>query len=74
MRDKIYRIVADVLDVPIEEITDESSAYNIPDWDSLEHLDLILALEDEFNIVLEFSNLLESMTVGNIIKIVGTLT
>lgn len=55
MEEKIQKIMADLFDVPIEEITYESSPSNIKKWDSLNHIKLILSLEEEFNV--KFSNL-----------------
>ncbi len=39
-----------VFEVPIESITETSSVDSIESWDSVKHLNLILALEEEFNI------------------------
>ncbi len=39
-----------VFDVPLESITDDASTDTIPNWDSLRHLNLILALEEELGI------------------------
>jgi len=33
-----------------ENINENSSADNIEKWDSIHHLDMVLSLEDEFNI------------------------
>ena len=41
-----------VFDVPLESITEDASTDNIENWDSLRHLNLILALEEEFNITI----------------------
>jgi acyl carrier protein len=50
---KIKRIMATVFETNIEMITDDASPHNIKNWDSLKHIKLIIALEDEFNIKLE---------------------
>jgi acyl carrier protein len=42
--------MADVFDVPATEITDDASPYDIKGWDSLKHMNLVLALEGEFDI------------------------
>jgi acyl carrier protein len=48
MLERVRRITADVYNVPVETILPESSPDNIEAWDSLHHLDLVLALEQEF--------------------------
>ena len=50
---KIKKIMATVFSTKVEMITDDASPHNIKNWDSLKHIKLILALEDEFNIKLE---------------------
>lgn len=50
MLDRVRRIVADVFGLPIEEIRPDSSPDNIETWDSLQHLNLVLALEQEFGV------------------------
>jgi acyl carrier protein len=48
MLERVRRMVADVFDVPLETVLPESSPDTIEAWDSLHHLDLVLALEQEF--------------------------
>jgi acyl carrier protein len=50
MLERVRRIIADVFNVPLESILPESSPDTIEAWDSLHHLDLVLALEQEFAI------------------------
>jgi len=47
-RSRIKGIFSDVLSVPIEKITLSTSPKTIETWDSLNHLNLVLALEQEF--------------------------
>jgi acyl carrier protein len=42
----IRRIVSDVLNEPLEQITADSSPATIQNWDSLQQLNLVLALEE----------------------------
>jgi acyl carrier protein len=46
----LRELVGTVLDVPTEEITDDSSPLSVPTWDSLNHLKLIVAIEEEFGV------------------------
>lgn len=50
VEDKIKNIMNSIFKVNINEINDESSPQSIERWDSLRHLSLILALEEEFKI------------------------
>jgi acyl carrier protein len=47
---KIKQVMSAVFEIPLESITDDASSDNIENWDSLRHLNLILALEEEFAI------------------------
>jgi acyl carrier protein len=47
---RIKQVMSIILEVAIEDITDDSSQDTIGSWDSLKHLNLILALEEEFEI------------------------
>jgi acyl carrier protein len=51
--DRVQAIAADVLEVPASKINPESSPENIDTWDSVHHLNLVLALEQEFNLQFE---------------------
>lgn len=48
--EKLKSIVAIVLEVDPAEIDNNSSMDTIESWDSLKHMDLILALEEEFGV------------------------
>ncbi len=50
MLDRVRGIVADVFGLPMEQVRADSSPDNIETWDSLQHLNLVLALEQEFGI------------------------
>jgi len=54
MKEKIKEIMASVLNIEIDKISDNSSPDTIEAWDSLKQMDLIISIEEEFNI--EFSD------------------
>ena len=47
---KIKQVMSAVFEITAESITDDASSDNIENWDSLRHLNLILALEEEFGV------------------------
>jgi acyl carrier protein len=67
--DRLYRVVAATFGVPTESMTDEFSPVHINNWDSLGHINLILALEAEFNITLSPDEAAEMLSVGLIRKV-----
>lgn len=71
----LKKIMSIVFEMPIELISENSSSDNIENWDSLRHLNLILALEEEFNISIpdeEVGNLVNykliEITINELIK------
>jgi citrate synthase len=52
-RGEVRRLVAEVLHVPIEQVRDGLSFGDIPEWDSLGHMDLLMTLEERYGIPLD---------------------
>lgn len=50
--ERVKKVMAAVLSVDVEAIGDDSSVDDIKAWDSLRHINLIIALEQEFGITL----------------------
>jgi acyl carrier protein len=48
--DRVCQIVSDVMRVPVGQVAPETSPQEVESWDSLQHLNLVLALEQEFKI------------------------
>ena len=48
--ERIIGLVSDIFEVPLAQVRADSSPDNVESWDSLRHLNLVLALEDEFGI------------------------
>jgi acyl carrier protein len=61
--EKLYRIISDVLGTPVEYISDESSPDNIEKWDSLSHINLIIAIESEFDVSLTPEDTMDMLSV-----------
>lgn len=45
--------MADAFSVPVERMTNEASPDTIETWDSIQHLNLVMALEQEFGVQFE---------------------
>jgi len=68
---EIKRVMSIVFEVPFETITENSSPDNIESWDSIKHINLILAIEEEFDIKIpeeEVGNLLNFKLIELIIN------
>ncbi|MFC4313392.1 acyl carrier protein [Steroidobacter flavus] len=52
MEQRIKAVMARIMGVSPESIGDDASPANVARWDSLRHMKLMLALEEEFNVEL----------------------
>jgi acyl carrier protein len=50
MRDRILEVMARVLGVPAREIDASASTDGLGTWDSMQHINLVLALEETFDV------------------------
>lgn len=50
MEERVYRVVSQIMNVPVEQVNKASSPSTIEAWDSLNHMNLVLALEEEFGV------------------------
>ncbi len=50
MLENVRRIVSDVFEIPEEQVKADSSPDNVETWDSIHHLNMVLALEQEFGV------------------------
>lgn len=57
--DAVRRVVAAALNLPPERIAADASAETVPEWDSVNHLSLIMALEQEFGVQFEVEEFAE---------------
>jgi acyl carrier protein len=63
---KLSSIFASVLGEPENRITEDASPKTLPRWDSLRHVSLVMALEDEFGITFSTSEIMSLSSVGGI--------
>ena len=50
LRNKTVKIFSKIMEVEASSVTDDSNPDNIEGWDSLTHIELISAIEEEFSI------------------------
>ena len=62
--ERVRAIVAAVLKVPAATLTERSSPDDLPGWDSMHHLQIILALEEEFQLQFAADEIDGLQTVG----------
>jgi acyl carrier protein len=65
--EKLNEIFIDVLDLDECELTDETSANDIEEWDSLSHIQLIVAIEKAFKIKFTSLEIMRWKNVGEMV-------
>ena len=68
MSEKLYGIIAKVMDISIDEINDNSSPETIPSWDSFNSYILLDELESEFKTEFTIDEVTETKNVSDIKK------
>lgn len=66
--DKVLEIMAETFNVERQLINEETSQKNLSAWDSLRHLNLIVALEDEYEVSFEPEQIAIMTSVTKIIE------
>ena len=63
MEDKINEVISNIFGTPLNEINGQSSPDTIENWDSINHMKLITALEEEFDVEFTDEEILEMQNV-----------
>lgn len=67
--EKLNEVFSDVFDEEIT-VTDETTAADVEDWDSLTHITLISEVEDAFGIKISMKDVLGMKNVGELADII----
>lgn len=59
---RLRSLMAEVFDVPVEEITPDLAFGDLPQWDSLGHMDLMMRLEEAFGIEMDTGMIAEMVS------------
>jgi acyl carrier protein len=70
-RDRVLGVIAAVLRIPASTLDERSSPDDVSAWDSLQHLQIILALEEEFGVRFQPEEIDHLQTAGGLIAAVS---
>ncbi|MGV8059943.1 MAG: acyl carrier protein [Smithellaceae bacterium] len=68
--DRLKKVFCEVLHISADVYNEELSAGDIQEWDSLGHVNLLQAVEDEFNIAFDVTDALELESVKDFLLLV----
>jgi acyl carrier protein len=69
--DRIQSVFRAVFEDETLTVTRETTAEEVPGWDSFAHVNLIMALEVEFGVKFRLAELQEFNCVGDVIDVIG---
>jgi acyl carrier protein len=68
--EQVRSIASDLFSIPADRITDGTSPENVDAWDSTQHLNLVLALEEKFDFQLSPEEMEKMRNISEVVKIV----
>jgi acyl carrier protein len=63
---RLEKVISSVFPIEAETIDDNWTSDDIPEWDSVGHLDLMMEVEKEFGIKIEIEEMFEIEKLGDI--------
>ena len=71
--EELTEIFRDIFDDEEIELTDETTSDDIEDWDSLEQINLLVAIEKKFSVKFQLSDVNGLANVGDMVSLVQRL-
>jgi len=68
--EKLEGTFRDIFDEEDLKISNETTAEDIEDWDSLAHINLVVAIEEEFNVKFALGELQSLKNVGEMVELI----
>ena len=70
--EKVQAIFRDVFDDDTLIITDSTNSSDIEDWDSLEHITLVVSMEKEFSLSFDLKEVNKLANVGEMVDLIAS--
>lgn len=64
--DKLKKVILEVLELDDFDMQDETTADQVPGWDSLNHINVILAVEKEYGLKFKGLEILKVKNIGEL--------
>ena len=68
---RLYEVIAGVLKIDSSTLSEESNALNTPNWDSLRHIELMLAVETAFGKHFSMAEMMSMQNLGDMRKLLA---
>ena len=72
MVEELRTLAADVLRVPRSQIDDNATPQQIENWDSIQHVSLVVAIEEQFGVEFDPDEIIQMESIGKISEILSS--
>ncbi|HEV3137185.1 MAG TPA: acyl carrier protein [Pirellulales bacterium] len=72
VEERARKVVAEVFGLPLATVTSQTSHENVDDWDSLNVLNVLMAIEGEFDVSVSPEDAAEFVSVERIVAVLRT--
>ena len=69
IRERTQKVFKEIFEDPTLVVSEQTKAEDIPKWDSLSHISLILALEEEFDVQFSSEEVTSMTCVGDLFAV-----
>ena len=69
IQDRVRNVLSAVFEVPIDKIDEDFSPEIIDSWDSLKHMNVVVALSEEFNVQFTDDDIIELIDTKRIMSV-----
>jgi acyl carrier protein len=69
--ERVRSLVAEVFQIPGETLADDLAMADVPAWDSLKHMELVMSLERAFGLTLTFDEIVAMRSIRDIERVLA---
>ena len=69
VQERVIQVLVNIFQVSADKISTKTTPDNVEKWDSMNHINMILALEQEFGIRYDEEQVVSMLSVGEIIVV-----
>jgi acyl carrier protein len=71
VEDKLYKIIADILDIEKDILDKDKPIEDIPNWDSLAYIRILAEIEEQFKVEVPLEKALEVKTISDLLRYIA---
>ena len=72
MGKNLEQLLAELLQIPVTKVTADLAMKDLDVWDSLKHMEVIAALEQQFELQFTFEEIVSMRSVGDIKRVLSS--